>query len=475
MKVLLINPSADVKRTLGRFRKLMEPMPCIGLAYIAAVLEKNNIDVQVIDDFAENLGVYGILDRIRSYKPDIVGISCLTPSAYVSYILSGEIRKHDKNIKIIYGNLHAEIFSTSILEQDLADIIVRGEGEYSFLEIVRAIKKGNSLSKIKGISYKENSQIIVNESRPLISNLDELPYPAWHLFPHEKYGALPFADIKKPVVGMLASRGCPYNCKFCSKGYLKNTYRQRSPKNIADEIEFMIERFNAKQIAFMDLIFPLTKKHGIDFCDELIDRGLDRKIVWTCESRVDRVDEELLRKMKEANCGRMMYGIESGVQELLDNINKGFTLEQVRTAVKISRRVGLKTVGFFMLGLPGETQELSKRTIDFAKNLGLDFAKFAITTPFPGSPLFDMAIKEGKIKLENIEGNDWEKFSAFNFNPDELLYVPDGMNAKELVELHKKANREFYFRPSVIFNQLFNVRNVSIRQMIDGAIASYLE
>lgn len=475
MKVLLVNPAANTRRTLGRFHRLMEPMPCIGLAYIAAVLEKNNVEVQVIDDFAENMGVEGIMERIKAFKPDVVGISCLTPSAFASYRLSEAIRKYDRNIRIIYGNLHAEIFAKSILQQDMADIIIRGEGEYSFLEIVRAIEKGTSLSKIKGISFKENGSIVENESRPLIDNLDELPYPAWHLFPWRKYGALPFADIKRPIVGMLASRGCPYNCKFCSKGYLKNTYRMREPKKVVDEIEFMNGKFGARQIAFMDLILPLTKGQGMKFCDEMIKRGLDKEVVWTCESRVDRVDGELLKRMKEANCGRIMYGIESGVQKLLDAVNKGFTLEQVRKAVALSRKVGLKTVGFFMLGLPGETRELSLQSIAFAKNLGLDFAKFAITTPFPGSELFDIAIKEGKVRMDELEDNDWEKFSAFNFNPKELLYVPDGMSASELVGLHKKANREFYFRAGAILNQIFRVRNVSAKQMIYGTLASFLK
>jgi len=450
----------------------MEPMPCIGLAYIAAVLEKNNVEVQVIDDFAENIGISGILERIKSFRPDIVGISCLTPSAYASYKLSEAIRNYDKNIRIVYGNLHAEIFAKNILRQDLADIIVRGEGEYSFLEIVRAVEGSSSLSGIKGISYKEENSLIENESRPLIENIDELPYPAWHLFPYKKYGALPFADIKRPVIGMLASRGCPYSCKFCSKGYLKNSYRMRDPKKVVDEIEYMNEKFGAKQIAFMDLIFPLTKEQGIMFCDEMISRGLSKEVVWTCETRVDRVDEELLKKMKEANCGRIMYGIESGVQELLDGVNKCFTLEQVKNAVALSRKVGLKTVGFFMLGLPGETREMSLKSIEFAKSLGLDFAKFAITTLFPGSNLFDMAVSEGRININDIEANDWEKFSAFNSNPEELLYVPSGMGASELIELHGKANREFYFRVNVFLNQVLRVRSVSIRQMIRGAFAS---
>lgn len=470
MKILLINPPSNLKKMLGKFEKLMEPMPCIGLAYVAAMLEENNIEVKVIDAFAENMGIEDIMKVIKEFKPHVVGISCLTPTTHVTIRLIEQIKKHGNNIKIILGNLHANLFANDMLQKG-ADIIIKGEGEYSTVEVLKALENNDSLEKIDGIVFKEDGEIIETPSRPLIKDLDILPYPAWHLFPFKKYGALPFTDLRKSIFGILASRGCPYKCTFCSRGYLKSIYRMREPKKVVDEIEFLIKKYNAKQIAFMDLIFPLTKKQGLDFCDEIISRGINKEIVWTTETRVDKIDKELLKKMKEAGCGRLMFGIESGVQELLDKVKKNFKLEDVKKAVRMTKEIGVKTVGFFMLGLPDETREMSLKTIEFAKKLELDFAKFAITVPFPGSELFDLAVKEGKINLKELKNEDWERFSPFNPNPDNLIYVPDKMSKEELVELHRKATYEFYIRPKTIFNQLFKIRTLSIKQMIYGARA----
>ena len=473
MRVLLLNPSVNLKKLLGEYDKLMEPMPCIGLAYIAAVLEKNGVEVQVIDDFAVGIGLEGIMEKIREFKPDMVGISVLTPSANSAYTIAEAIRHHDKKIRIIFGNLHSSLFAKDILEKNLADFVVLGEGESTITELVSTLEVGGDIENVSGIMFKRGKEIIRTKPREIIKDLDSLPYPAWHLFPHEKYGALPFVNIKRPILGLLGSRGCPYSCTFCSPKYFRNIYRKRSAKSICDEIEHLIENFGAKQIAFMDLIFPLTKEQGMEFCDEMIRRGLHKKVVWTTETRVNSVDKELLKRMKEAGCGRIMYGIESGVQELLDKIKKGFTLEQIRTAVKDARDVNLSTVGFFMLGLPGETKERSQQTIDFSKEIGLDFAKFAITTPFPGSQLFEDAVNEGKIDVEKIRNEDWVKFSAFNPEPKNLLYVPDAMTAEEVVMMHKKANKDFYLRPTVILNQLFRIRTVKFKDMAHGMRAFF--
>lgn len=472
MKVLLINPSMNLEKTFGKFGKLLEPMPCIGLAYIAAILEKNEIHVEVIDDFAENLGLEKIISKVKEMKPDIVGISCLTPSASSAMKIAELIKEYDKRIVVVFGNLHATLFADSILKKGLVDIVVCGEGEYTILDVVNTLQNNERLEKVKGIKFRENGEIIKTEQRPLIENLDELPYPSWNLFPYKRYGALPFVNIRKPILGILSSRGCPYQCTFCSPRYLRS-YRRRDPKKIVDEIEFLIQHYGAKQIAFMDLIFPLTKEHGMKFCEEMISRNLNKEVVWTTETRVDGVDKELLQKMKEAGCGRLMFGIESGVQGLLNNVKKGFKIEDVRRAVKYAKEVSLATVGFFMLGLPGESKEMSMQTIQFAKELDLDFAKFAITVPFPGSQLFDDLVAKGKLNPDQLSMNDWEKFTTFNPNPDELIYTPEGMTGKELLALQKKANSEFYLRPKVMYNQLFKIRTVGILDMIYGVRALF--
>jgi len=464
MKVLLINPSLDIEKIFGKFGKFMEPMPCIGLAYIAAMLEKNNIDVRVIDDFALRKGLKHILEVIKEYKPDVVGISCLTPAYPSVQKIAEEIKKYDKSIKIVLGNLHATLFADDILKNRVADFVVHGEGEYTTLNLVKALEKGGEIKNVKGISFLEGGQFVKTENAPFIENLNDLPIPAWHLFPYKKYGLFPIATIKRPILTVLGSRGCPHRCTFCALEYMGKKYRKRSPKNIADEIEFLMENFSVKQIGFVDQSFPFLKDHAMEFCDEMIGRGLNKKVIWTSETRVDSVDKELLQKMKEAGCRRIMYGIESGVQELLDRIKKNFKLEDVRRAVRESKEAGLETVGFFMLGLPGENMEMTRQTIDFAKSLDLDFAKFAITIPLPGSEIFENKIKEGKLKPSN-----WEAFSTLDPKTSDVTCISEGMSREEMIKTLNRATFEFYVRPKTIFNLLLKVRTVELKYFLYAA------
>lgn len=461
MKVLLINPSLNVQKIFGNFGKFMEPMPCIGLAYIAAVLEKNGTEVHVIDDFATHVGLGGIIKKVREIKPDMVGMTCLTPAAPGVYRLVGEIKKADENIRIVLGNLHASIFSEDILKNGAADIIVHGEGEETIVDLVNTIESGGELKNVRGISFLEDDRVVFTGKRDLIEDLDKLPFPAWHLFPHKKYGLFPIATIKKPILTILGSRGCPFRCKFCALEYMGKKYRKRSPENIVDEMEYLVKRYSVRQIGFVDQLFPFVKDHAIGVCNEIIRRGLQKKVIWVSETRVDTVDKETLKSMKQAGCRRVMYGIESGVQYLLDSINKGFKLEDAERAVRESKEVGLETVGFFMIGLPNETREMTRQTIEFAKKLDLDFAKFAITIPLPGSELY-----ESKVKKDGNYTRSWDKFSTLEPKSDDVVYVPEGMTREELIKMMQKAIFEFYVRPRIIFNLLFRIRTIEPKYLV---------
>lgn len=466
MKVLLINPPMNLKKSLGEYEKFMEPMPCVGLAYIVAVLRENNVEVSVLDGFAENSTLKEIKEKVEKEEPDILGISCLTPAANSTFKICEEIKKLDQNIFIVLGHRHAEVFAEDIVKKGLADAVIKGEGEYSMLELVKSLENNTELSKVKGIVFKRKGKLVDTGYREPIKDLDGLPYPAWDLFPYTEYGALPFTDIKKPLLGILASRGCPYNCTFCSSR--KTKFRKRDPVKIGDEIEFLVEEYNAQQITFMDLIFPVNKKYGLEICNEIIKRGLNEKIIWATETRVDVVDEELFRKMKQAGCKRVMFGIESGSQKILNKIKKGITLNQVRNTVKTAKRVGLECVGFFMLGLPGENKELAEKTINFANEIPLDFAKFAIFIPFPGCEIFNNLVDKGILNLEKIKRQDWIKFSPYNPNPSSVIYCPDKITKKELLKLREKGHRKFYLNPKNIYNIIFKVRTISFKDLLKG-------
>ena len=276
-------------------------------------------------------------------------------------------------------------------------------------------------------------------------------------------------DVKKPGLSILGSRGCPYRCTFCSLPNIGSKYRERDPKKIVDEFEYLINNFPIKQISFVDPVFPLSKKTGLEFCEELIRRKLNDKLVWTCETRVDIVDKELLKKMRQAGCKRILFGLESGVQESLNNVNKNFTLDDIRENIKYTKEAGIQTTGLFMIGLPGETKEMIRKTIDFAKEIDLDFAKFAITVPFPGSKIYEDLTERGELNRR-----DWENFVTFNPDPQELVYIPGKVKPEELINMQRKAHLEFYLRPKIIFGQLFKKRTLAMKYLYRGLFSLLL-
>jgi radical SAM superfamily enzyme YgiQ (UPF0313 family) len=468
MKVLLINPHFEVGK-FGRFCRFFRPMPCLGLAYIAAVLKKNNFEVEALDSFALRIKEAEVLEIVKEKKPRLVGISCLTPSMPIALSIVRKIKEYDRDITIALGNIHASFFAEKILAGEGVDVVVHGEGEYAMSEVAEAVCSNKNFDQIKGISFKADGKIIKTTARDLLEDLDSLPYPAWHLFSFEKYGFLPFADIYKPALSILTSRGCPYHCSFCSLPNIKSKYRKRSAEKVVDEIDSMIKRFQVRQIGFVDPIFSLTKEDGLRLCQEMIRRNLGERVVWLCETRVDLMDRELLQAMKKAGCRRILYGIETGNQEILDKAKKNFNLNSIKKTVKDTKDAGIHAVGLFMLGFPGETKEMMQRTINFAREIDLDFAKFALTIPFPGSQLYDELTRSGKLKRQ-----DWENFIPFNSDPKKLVCVTERIKPEELIHMQKKAHFEFYLRPKIIFRHLVKIRTIRLKDLLFGFLSLLL-
>jgi radical SAM superfamily enzyme YgiQ (UPF0313 family) len=470
MRVLLVNPAMNME-TLGKFQGLLEPMPVIGLAYIAAVLEQEGHRVQAIDQFTYGMSVAQMMEQVKAFQPDLLGIGMLTPSAPVSIEIAKQTKAALPQCKVVIGNVHADIFYKEILSRNPVDFIVHGEGEHTVKELAQAIERGDSdFSAIAGVSWKDDAgEVRKNASRPVIDDLDSLPYPAWHLFPYTRYGLLPFADVAKPVLSMTGSRGCPYRCEFCSLLYTGSNYRRRDPIKIVDEYEYLHERYGVKQVGFVDPIFPLNKKILFQFCEELMRRDLQKKVVWLSETRVDRIDRESLRVMRASGCRRILLGIESGVDLLLENVNKTFTTETTRNAVRMMREEGIESVGLFMIGLPGETPEMTRQTIDFAKSLDLDFAKFAITVPFPGSQMFEDLRREGRL-----DRDDWENWTTFQPDPAKMVFVPRDTSPEFLIRMQRQATREFFLRPKMIYRHLFEIQTITPSQLWHGAKGMFL-
>ncbi|VVB83577.1 Ribosomal protein S12 methylthiotransferase RimO [uncultured archaeon] len=445
MRVLLIQPNYRQIYAYAKKKEITPIFPPLGLAYIASVLKNNNIEVKILEANANNLNHFQIERCIKEYSPDWVGITSTTSMIEEAY----EIAKLcPKNIKVVIGGIHASSMPQETLEKfDRFDYLIRGEGEFAMLELVQ--KK--TLSKIKGLSYRKNKKIIHNSERELNDKLDELPLPARELLPMEKYFS---AGAKQnPSDYILSSRGCPYQCIFCADHLVHGRkFRFRSPENIIKEVEEIYRR-GARDWDFVDDNFTLLSERVEEFCDLMIKKGLNKKMSWRCSNgiRVDRITPDLLKKMKLAGCYMVSLGIESGNEEILNKMKKSINLQKVRQAVNWCREAGIETRGLFMFGNLGENERTMQDTINFAKTLDLDTATFHITIPFPNTDYWKIIKKEGEIYPKNYR--DYIAYGNVIFHHGEL-------DEKTLMEMQKKAYREFYFRPKIFIKALKNIRDV---------------
>jgi len=383
MRIALLSP---------KWNKKANDYPPLGLAYLAAVLERDGHQVGVFDFSLDPATL--LEDNVQSvyaFGPQLVGITAMT-TVYHSVLDTATLLKAQLGRPIVMGGPHATLYPERILkEAPVIDYVIRGEGERTILELVRALEGRNGdLSKIRGLSYRFRGEAVSNPDRELIQDLDALPFPARHLFDLERYGLC--TPEGQPMITILSSRGCPYNCAYCFKGIVGRTYRQRSPGNIIAELRQVIDQYGIRHFYFIDDLFTLNVRRLDALSEEFVAQELN--IHWQCLGRVDRVNAEILRKMYAAGCRRIHYGIESGNQENLRRIGKGFELEQVRQAVRWTREAGIQTKGYFMLGLPGDTEQTMRQTVDFAVSLNLDEAMFSLTTPFPGTRLWDELVKK---------------------------------------------------------------------------------
>ncbi len=389
----------------------------MGLAYIAAVLEREGGEVQVQDFLVSKYRKEKLEAKIADYAPDIIGITSVT----MNYPIASQILKHckeiDQNIITVIGGPHVSFSAEETLrEAPWIDIVVRGEGEHTMLDIV----SGKSLKDIDGIAFREGKDVALTKPRAWIENLDELPFPARHLFPLSRYLAL------SGECGLITSRGCPFNCIFCvGHKMVGRKGRFRNPKLVVDEVEQLLN-YGFRIINVVDDLLTLNRKHLYQFCDEIIARKL--KFQWTAFSRVDTVDPELLGRMKEAGCFFLLYGVESGNQKILDIARKKITPEKIKEAVRLSKDAGIKSLASFIIGLPGETKETLRETVRFARELDTYYG-FHLLSPFPGTDVRERA-KEYGLKILT---NDWLKYNA-----NEAITETEGASAADLNEVDRQ-------------------------------------
>jgi radical SAM superfamily enzyme YgiQ (UPF0313 family) len=442
MNILLVNPSQK-----GVYGKMNSPdYPPMGLAYIGAVLEKAGYSVKIIDMDADNLSDEDFINISKNYN--VVGITATTPTFESAEKLFQLVKVNTQAITIL-GGIHATIAPQECIKSNFIDFVVKGEGEETILELVNALKNKKSFNKIKGIFFKKAGKIINNPPRDLIKDLDTIPFPARHLFDHQKYT---YPDsLRSPVMPIMTSRGCPHGCTYCcTKLIFTRKVRFRSAKNVVDEIEFLIKNYGVKEIHFWDDNFTLNKPRVFEIRDELKRRKINLKFAFPNGLRVDQVDEDILRCLKDMGVYSMAFGVESGNQIILDNVKKGTKIEQIEKAYTLAKNLGFETWGFFMLGLPGETPETIRNTINFAKKINPDIAKFHILKPFPGTEVFNELKSQGLITNFN--------YSNYGIHTRPVHRLPQ-LSEDDLLNWSKIAYREFYLNPSKIFRQVLRLRS----------------
>ena len=467
MKILILNPISDIAVPGQRYRSVISFVPPVGVAYLAAALiREKGIKVDVEDQFASGNTNEYIIDKIRSEKYEIIGLSCLTPSLSNIKRIAKLIKEADPGVQIVLGNIHATVFPEEVLKEGIGDIVVRGEGEYAFVDVALAIRNNEPLEKISGISFLSDKGVTHNPDRELVEDLDSIPFPAWQMLKFDLYKRYPMLGIYNEIIlPVQASRGCPYECIFCSQNIMYRKPRYRTIDNILDEIEYMHDRFKVRYFGFNDAYFPFSVKHGLEFCESLIKRGLQKKIRWITETRVDKVSLELLKKMKEAGLRLIMYGFEAGNQSVLDSVRKQTTLKQAEEAMNYTRKAGVQSLGLFMLGLPEDTEETCRQTIEFAMRLSPDIAKFNLTIPQPGSELYRIC----KSSLKHAKPEDFTSWSDWISSDKSIIYAPLGMTSQRLLNLQREAMFRFYVKPKHVLRLLCK-RKLHIRDTYLGAV-----
>ena len=440
-KIKMIREGRCMQRS-GTWTAIWAPYSlCIG----AAILQDLGIECKVSDCVVEEMSFNDLKGAIKDFNPDAIIINTSTPSIDNDLSTSKIAKKISPDILTIAIGIHPTVMpNESFKLEPSLDLIIRGEMEETLKELFSLILKNKDYKKIKGISYK-NNKVINNPDRPFMKNLDWLPIPAWNLV-DLKYYALPFSD--KPFLLVGTARGCPYNCSFCTaKPYYGRGLRYRDVRKIVDEIEYIKKRYKVDEFLMWTEAFTENKQYCIQICDEIIKRNL--KISFVCNSRVDSIDEELLKKLKQAGCWMIGFGIESGNQDLLDRTGKGITLEQSRRACRLTKKAGIEITAHCLIGLLGESPQTVRKTYKFVKELDPEFAQFYCVVPMPWTDIYKEAKAKGWIKSEDYHLYE-QNFSVMHTGK---------MTPQEVMKWREWIYKKFYIRPITILRTVKKIRN----------------
>jgi anaerobic magnesium-protoporphyrin IX monomethyl ester cyclase len=448
LRIALVSAPLTVKERYGEFSGARNMQPTFALVCLGAVARQSGNEVMLLDASAKEISVDEALKHLTEFKPDIVGITATTVGICASGELAAKVKKHITGALTVIGGCHV----TAIPEETMKefpgfDIAIIGEGELTFHELLLRMQNGKEVpNDLQGTVIRKDGEIHLNNSRPLIKNLDDMPLPAWDLldgFP-DSFMPSPGRIRRLPCASVVFSRGCPNSCSFCDRSVFGNRVRSVSPVRAVEIIKDLHFKYGVREILIEDDTFISSPKRVAEFCQLLIDQKLN--ISWSCLGRADRVKPELLELMKRAGCWHIAYGIESGDERILKAMHKNETIEQIESALKWSKAAGLKVKGFFIVGFPGETKESLRLTQELALRLPLDDISVMQLTPFPGTEIYAHADQYGTFE------RDWRKMNILN-----TVFIPNGFTAYDLEKARSEILRAFYFRSRVVLSKLLDI------------------
>jgi anaerobic magnesium-protoporphyrin IX monomethyl ester cyclase len=396
LRVLLISTAHPLEEN---------PLPPLSLAYLAAGLESNGFEVQILDFLVTRYRPEKVRQKLEEYRPQLVGVTCVTLNYHLAAEMLDVCKTFDPGIVTVIGGPHVSFTPReTLLEAPWIDVIVMGEGDKTFVELVKTVDGGGSLDNVAGIAFKDKGVLVKTEPRPLIEDIDSLPLPARHLIPLSRYRAL-----GTPCT-VITSRGCPYGCIFCSAHRMfGRRVRFRDPGIVVDEIERIQRDLGFQVINIVDDTFTVNHAHASQVCEEMLRRNL--KINWSAYARVDNMTEELVALMKRAGCNMLLFGVESADEHILKTIKKGITPDDVRKGVKIATNAGMRVYCSFIIGLPGESPDTIEKAKSFSEEVNRSYGAeygYHMLAPLPGTELYEKADELGL----RIFSNDWADFDA---------------------------------------------------------------
>jgi len=463
---LLISPPIFDENRQNIWKQVNSNFPPPGLLSIAAYVRSKGHSVRVIDCNIDSPSVESFepffekefVQKFSSIR--VIGLTAMTCTVKKAYKIAAICKKYYPQALMVFGGVHATFVTDEVINNQFVDAVVLGEGEKTMEEIVA----GDDLAEIRGIVFKKMAgqgeyQVVKNAPRERIANLDSLPMPAYDLLPILKYQPAKGTYKRLPAMSMMTSRGCPGRCTFCNKT-LGDRIVFKSAEKILEEIQYLIKNYRIRQILFYDDTFTIYRENVIKLCDLIIENKID--ISWTCFARVDFVDLAMLEKMKRAGCHQIMYGVENTDAAVLKNLNKNIDLDQVMNAVKWTKRAGIECRVAFMVGSPGDNEQTVKKNIEFINKLNPDLLVANITTPFPGTAMFQWA-KERNLILTY----DWNDYTLAK--PVVRL---ENLSAEQIQKLYCLMYKSFYLRPSYIIKKVLGIRTIDDIKILFGGLKS---